>query len=629
MILFNFKYNSGISFLKTYSQFVGSNQINNSASWSPNIIYQTNDKLLLGGNIDTNIAIDGILTFIDKRTGTEKTEIGKNGSFYIDYNYQKNYDRLSYLVENETIYTFGIANLTQNYINLGQQIYTFNSNISEIITGKNTEFIYQDILKISSSSYLINFKIIGKDSNSIYLSGGYMPSLDRNAEYKSILIKTNLNGKIDESFGKNGIITEENSNLQGGINDGLISNNKIFTAQTLKLGNSITGVIVSYNLDGSTNKTFGTNGLTNLKREFKSVENLISLRSGDMLAYGESSINSQPKIVKINNLGEIDETFGSSGFIQLDFSSYKKTDLNWFSELTLINDIYSLQDSSLIITGSYQGYLYVVKLLKNGTLDKTFANNGIYFESDKIYNGYWLPQSDLGVRFNAGKSIIADENYIYISAYFNGYPDNANSNTGTVIKPYLIKLNMNGSLDKSFGGIDSLIDTINFTEGSSAVVLDSTIDISIDQHIGKTFLLKIESSHDSDLLYSNLLSVNSNDVVSVNGKPIAGLVSNISNEIIFRIFNNWDVDSFEKFLESITYKSNSKNPNPLSKISYYSKLNSTDPSWDFIDSLNIMILMICFFQKSNSQKLMMLIFILMASKCHQIVYLITPTSRRD
>lgn len=72
MSLFNFKYLNGISLLKTYPQFVASDQINSFASWSPRIIYQTNDGLVLGGNIDTNIALDGIITFIDKKTGNQK-----------------------------------------------------------------------------------------------------------------------------------------------------------------------------------------------------------------------------------------------------------------------------------------------------------------------------------------------------------------------------------------------------------------------------------------------------------------------------------------------------------------------------------------------------------------------------
>lgn len=508
--------------------------------------------------------------------------------FYFDYNYQKNYDRLNYIVDNEVIYAFGIANITKNSFNLGQQIYTLNANISSLISNKNYQFNYQDILKIPSISYLINLKIIGKESNSIYLSGGYMPTLGRNAEYEAIIIKTDLNGKIDETFGRGGFLDEKNINLNGGINHAIISNKLIFTAQTLKVGNSINGVIVSYNLDGTTNSNFGTSGISNLSRELKSVQNIIASPSGELFVYGESSNNFQPKIVKLNSLGVIDVNFASSGFLQLDFSSYAKNNLNWYSNLNEINDIYVLQDSSFLLTGSYQGHLYVAKVLKNGTLDKDFGKNGIYFENEKVFNGFWLPQADLGTRFNSGRSIIVDSNSIFISAYFNGFPEDANVNTGIIIKPYLIKLNVDGTLDKSFGGIDSLQDVIYFTEGGSSIALDTTINISTEQLIeGASFILKIQSNYNSDILSSNLLSTPQNDVVTINGKPIAGIISNNTNEIIFRIFNNWDIDSLEKFLESITFKSISKNPNVFSTVSFFSKLNSTDASWDFIDSVKI------------------------------------------
>ncbi len=253
------------------------------------------------------------------------------------------------------------------------------------------------------------------------------------------------NGKLDTTFGNNGIIDSEtlaeDNNIEPDVNGNFIietSGGIEFNNKILLGGNNL--LVGLFNKNGTIDTTFGNNGFTrpdnyptndNTSGYVSSVisqnNKIISANQYRTYEISEGEIISETFeyfLARYDENGKIDKTFGNNGI----------------SKIIENNSLYfqiKLQSNNKIILASQDfknnNYFIIYRFEQNGFLDTTFGENGIVKISCNNEFGY----------FNLE---IAKNDYILIS-----------------LSRYLYKFTENGFLDTSFGenGMIKLLLPIN------------------------------------------------------------------------------------------------------------------------------------------------------------------------
>jgi uncharacterized delta-60 repeat protein len=133
---------------------------------------------------------------------------------------------------------------------------------------------------------------------------------------------------------------------------------------------------VSFAQDGSLDTSFGENGIviTDIDNNFDWGMSIVEQSDQKILVSGVTSINQDdysPLLIRYLPNGEIDTSFGDNGKVTADFG----IGVNFF-------DFLFIDDSSNIFAagnfGIHPNLIFtVVKYNENGSIDSTFANNGV------------------------------------------------------------------------------------------------------------------------------------------------------------------------------------------------------------------------------------------------------------
>ncbi len=240
---------------------------------------------------------------------------------------------------------------------------------------------------------------------------GYPQGGDVNL-YDAMIVRYLPNGDLDNSFGEDGIVTQD---YNGGADsfydvivqrDGKIiavgyTNNKVsFRTEML---------IVRYNTDGSLDTTFGDTGMVTKQVPLtpgafaSTIGYAVSEQEdGKILIAGDS----YPRIVVVryNSDGTLDATFGTDGIV----ITAGKDSLDQATPNTILQQ----ENGQFIITGhSYLGGKRMATALRynnNGSLDLTFGDGGFAFA--KTDGGYFYgAKSEMQ---NDGKILIAGRDLV-------------------------------------------------------------------------------------------------------------------------------------------------------------------------------------------------------------------------
>jgi len=274
-------------------------------------------------------------------------------------------------------------------------------------------------------------------------------SLPSSQDTSFVLLRFNSDGSVDTSFGNGGMVTtnvgpvDDQANAIAFQSDGKIvaagrRGIQIEPAQQRK-GNV---ALARYNPDGSLDATFG-NGGTVVNDFGQGLESyaieLIIQPDGKLIIAGESSY--EFLVARYNANGTLDTTFGGSGFRLANFSS------NWDHG----RDAVLQSDGKIIVVGTaevnspYDSFA-IARFNSDGSFDQSFGNGGkVLMVNEGDLNAAAL-QSD-------GKLIALGSS--------NSFSDSAF---------HLLRFNVNGSLDSTFGSGGTV--TTDFgrpTEGADLV----------------------------------------------------------------------------------------------------------------------------------------------------------------
>ena len=235
-------------------------------------------------------------------------------------------------------------------------------------------------------------------------------------------------GDLDVTFGNGGKVRTPISPISySGIKSVAVQpDGKIVTT-----GDALNFFLVRYSGDGSLDNSFGTNGKlsTPFSVNGDSYSNALTVQpDGKILVIGTARVNNKWSfaIARYNSNGNFDNSFGNQGRVSLAVSSNP--------EISDILYCIALQtDGKIVVAGRAAGSITVARFNDNGSIDASFAANGIYRTPLTSFGAQQFPTNQLVIQTD-GKILVGG-----LST-----PDVAN---GGVV----LRLNANGSLDTNFG----------------------------------------------------------------------------------------------------------------------------------------------------------------------------------
>jgi len=284
------------------------------------------------------------------------------------------------------------------------------------------------------------FSVLLQADGKIVLAG-----LTENATKDVALCRLNANGALDNSFGNGGKVVLDFD----GADDKIIGANLQSDGKILVCGSMETGIggdflVIRFNNNGTVDHTFGVNG----KFQFDTgsnvdqIDNLKLSADGKIIGVGSTAdVNSGDvrdfAVIRLTDNGGLDNTFGVNGLVVTNVHDSLHTD---FARVCQI-----LPDGKIIVAGTTLASEYedfaIVKYNTNGTIDQSFGVNGRVIADIDPEHHDWITSF-----------ILQPDGKIVVSGFSMG-----SSESSMIISRY----NPNGSLDINFGNAG--IVTINTT----------------------------------------------------------------------------------------------------------------------------------------------------------------------
>jgi len=205
------------------------------------------------------------------------------------------------------------------------------------------------------------------------------------SDSKFTLIRLNPDGNIDESFANKGVFTNKFGSKSGTFKDVIIQpDGKIVTTGLLvsKEENLSSFVIVRFNPDGSIDEHFGEGG-TVIYSYFEYFEYEESVpytiktdNKGRILVAGK--INSQIGLIRYNREGSLDYSFGYNGVRTFYTYAYGESPC----------DILLNENGSIILAGGFQNTVFIGRLNESGEYNDQFEGTEL-ITSPIVEKGYF------------------------------------------------------------------------------------------------------------------------------------------------------------------------------------------------------------------------------------------------
>jgi uncharacterized delta-60 repeat protein len=389
------------------------------------VVILSDRKALVCGFSSLNQNTDGVIARLNT-DGSLDLGFGDKGLVYIAYNLtrteatslsiQMDGKILTGAIANDALFSrFGLARFNENG--------TLDDDFAE-----GGKFLNQTCPTCGDE---LTTDMTVQQDGKILLFGIRYSTINERDNYQ--LMRLHPDGRIDSSFGKNGIVqTDFDSTFDRGISVAVQSDHKIICSGFVYNGQDWDFGLVRYLPDGNLDSGFGVGGklITAIGRG-NDVAYAMALQEDGKIVVGGLSVVDTPNIyhyalVRYDNNGSLDQNFNGTGKVIVDFG-------NDFKQGTIYT-IRIQKDGKLLLSGEINNittggkYGGLVRLNADGSLDKNFGNSGMLIISvDSFFNivNDMVVQEDgkiiCGGRYGAG-------------------------NSGS----FLVRYNSDGSVDKNF-----------------------------------------------------------------------------------------------------------------------------------------------------------------------------------
>ena len=248
------------------------------------------------------------------------------------------------------------------------------------------------------------------------IAAGYTNEALSGGPYGLAMARYNTDGSLDTSFGTNGrVITANAGDIANSI--ALQSDGKII------IGAAGAGVfsLARYNTDGTLDATFGTSGKVATTITIVSGTPIagydsigaIAIQSNDkIVAAGAANLTNDFAVVRYNADGSLDTTFGSGGIVTTDIGSIDSA-----------SDVAIQSDGKIVAVGTTGNHteFALVRYTATGSLDNTFGTNGIVTTSTsgRIDQANAVAIQSDGKIVAAGTGLVGGASGVFIAERFN------------------------------------------------------------------------------------------------------------------------------------------------------------------------------------------------------------------
>jgi uncharacterized delta-60 repeat protein len=327
------------------------------------------------------------------------------------------------------------------------------------------------------------------DSNGKIVAAGYYQdpadSVNETPSRNCLVVRYNENGTPDSSFSGDGMRLDNfyNNKSDRFYDIEIQSDDKIVCSGYLFNGNSAEMLVARYNIDGTFDTTFSSNGWHHISiPDTNELAYAMQIQPSDqkiVLAGYSATYNtateeydaSECMVVRLNTDGSLDNSFSGDGI-----STFVTGEENYIYGCTLKSDGKILICGSINLDepnepdGEHEDFL-VAQVNTDGSLDTSFNSTGF------VTTGF-------GTRLDTTNCIVVQADGKILAS---GYADN-----GTDIDFALIRLTADGSLDSGFGeagyhgisigdGADQALAAANTADGS--ILLAGKSSVSSDYHL--------------------------------------------------------------------------------------------------------------------------------------------------
>ncbi len=241
-----------------------------------------------------------------------------------------------------------------------------------------------------------------------------------------------VNGQLDTTFSGDGlnVIRVPIENSEAIVKSvAIASDGKILIFGSLVTVIDFSGVsdlaVVRLNADGSIDTTFSDDGILIIDRGgFEQGTSLLPLSGGKFLIAGQSN-NGQPFVSQYLSTGEIDRSFSGDGTTPIAIQE------------ALINSMVLQPDGKIVLAGTKltsvgrtPSFVFIARLLADGSMDTDFGNGGRFIDTANFQNtGNSVALQTDGSILVAGETVEISDGVantdMAVSRYaFNGSPDN-------------------------------------------------------------------------------------------------------------------------------------------------------------------------------------------------------------
>lgn len=221
---------------------------------------------------------------------------------------------------------------------------------------------------IGSSIDMVNALAIDNSNGKIIVAGRSY----NGSNYDFGLARYNSDGTLDNSFSSDGKTTTAiGSSDDYCYSIGIQSDGKILAGGVRSIsGSNSSFALVRYNTDGTLDNTFGTSGkvLTDITGSFDVAGSIVIQTDNKILLAGRSynGTNDDFTIVRYNINGSIDNTFDTDGIVTTDFGSSDDG----------ASSVLLQADGKIILAGTSAGDFAIARYNNDGTLDSSFDTDG-------------------------------------------------------------------------------------------------------------------------------------------------------------------------------------------------------------------------------------------------------------
>lgn len=399
------------------------------------IAIQNDGKIVIGGSIPNSITEDNSIIFMRFKTdGTLDASFGVNGVDTlpdIDYTEYK-VKSIKITSDNKILFVVAESSIQSD---LFPVIGRLNANGTLDNTFGTDGFV-------SFASIDLGFNDF-KASKGLFLSDGSI-IVAGTADNDFAFIKVNPNGTINTTIGINGLAIKKSTAYDLAYTAGLGQNDDIYIGgltETDKVTASRHFAITRFLSNGKVDSSFGTNGLVITTMGFTDqIKSLFVQPDNSVIAYGDikkiESTYNKLGIVKYSEIGTLDKTFGSNGI----FTMQLPDSLTIFSsKMIVLPDNNFLVESTVSSNSNKYIGICLVRINGNGTIDNTFGSNGLVFINTKEYKSL---ADDLIATSNnkillCGKAVanksISDPDFMILGLNYDG---SISDNLSTDVKEY-------------------------------------------------------------------------------------------------------------------------------------------------------------------------------------------------